>query len=115
MKFLSEAEKAALSAALGIADGDMVFFAAAPWEKACAILGRIRLDVATLLQARGKLTLRPDDWKFLWVIDFPLMSFDEEKKSYVATHHPFTAPVPRTPHSSSQTPGRCAASITTSF
>jgi len=32
--------------------------------------------------------------KFLWVVDFPLMSYDEDRKSYVATHHPFTAPVP---------------------
>src|ERR1700722_8056197 len=71
VKFLSEAERAALAAGLGIADGDMVFFAAAPWEKACAILGRIRLDAAALLQARGKLSIRSDDWKFLWVVDFP--------------------------------------------
>jgi len=78
---------------LGIADGDIVFFAAAPWEKACAILGRIRLECATLLQKRGKLTIRPDDWKFLWVVDFPLMTFDEAEKRYLATHHPFTAPV----------------------
>jgi aspartyl-tRNA synthetase len=94
VKFMSDAEKAALTSSLQIADGDMVFFAAAPWEKACAILGRIRLEVAALLQKRGKLTLRPDDWKFLWVVDFPLMSYDEDRKSYVATHHPFTAPVP---------------------
>jgi aspartyl-tRNA synthetase len=94
VKFLSEAEKAALAPSLGIADGDMVFFAAAPWEKACAILGRIRLELAALLQKRGKLELRADDWKFLWVVDFPLMSYDEEHKAYVATHHPFTAPVP---------------------
>jgi aspartyl-tRNA synthetase len=93
VKFLSDAEKAALAAALEIADNDMVFFAAAPWEKACAILGRIRLEAAALLQKRGKLVLRSDDWKFLWVVDFPLMSYDEEQKSYVATHHPFTAPV----------------------
>ena len=93
VKFLSDAEKAALSGELGIADGDMVFFAAAPWEKACAILGRIRLEAAALLQKRGKLALRPDDWKFLWVVDFPLMTYDEDQKSYVATHHPFTAPV----------------------
>ncbi len=93
VKFLSEPEKAALAGALGVEDGDMIFFAAAPWEKACAILGRIRLEVAVLLQKRGKLTVRPDDWKFLWVVDFPLMSYDEEQKSYVATHHPFTAPV----------------------
>ena len=93
VKFLSEPEKAALAGAFGVEDGDMIFFAAAPWEKACAILGRIRLEVAVLLQKRGKLTVRPDDWKFLWVVDFPLMSYDEEQKSYVATHHPFTAPV----------------------
>jgi aspartyl-tRNA synthetase len=94
VKFFSEAEKAALGAALGIAEGDMIFFAAAPWEKACAILGRIRLEVAALLQSRGRLEVRADDWRFLWVVDFPLMSFDEEQKRYVATHHPFTAPVP---------------------
>jgi aspartyl-tRNA synthetase len=94
VKFFSDAEKAALTASLGVADGDMVFFAAAPWDKACAILGRIRLEAAALLQSRGKLKLRPDDWKFLWVVDFPLMSFDEAEKRYVATHHPFTAPVP---------------------
>jgi len=94
VKFFSEAEKAALTERLGIAEGDIVFFAAAPWEKACAILGRIRLDAAALLQKRGRLTIRPDDWQFLWVIDFPLMSFDEEQNRYLATHHPFTAPVP---------------------
>ncbi len=94
VKFFSDAEKAALTAQLNIADGDIVFFAAAPWEKACAILGRLRLEAAALLQKRGKLALRMDDWKFLWVIDFPLMSHDEVENRYVATHHPFTAPVP---------------------
>jgi aspartyl-tRNA synthetase len=94
VKFFSDAEKATLTQQLGIAEGDIVFFAAAPWEKACAILGRIRLEAAALLQKRGKLTIRADDWKFLWVIDFPLMSYDEERGGYAATHHPFTAPVP---------------------
>jgi len=94
VKFLSDSEKAALAATLEVADGDMVFFAAAAWEKACAILGRIRLEAAALLQKRGKLSIRADDWKFLWVVNFPLMTYDEEQKTYVATHHPFTAPVP---------------------
>ncbi len=93
VKFFSDAEKAELTAKLGIAEGDIVFFAAAPWEKACAILGRLRLEAAQLLVKRGKLTIRHDDWKFLWVIDFPLMSYDEAENRYVATHHPFTAPV----------------------
>ena len=93
VKFFSDAEKAELTAKLKMEEGDIVFFAAAPWEKACAILGRLRLESAALLQKRGKLTVRHDDWKFLWVIDFPLMSYDEAENRYVATHHPFTAPV----------------------
>lgn len=98
VKFFSEVEKAALKEQLQIEDGDMIFFAAAGWEKACAILGRIRLEAAGLLQKRGKLTVRADDWKFLWVVDFPLMSYDEAENRYVATHHPFTAPVAEDAH-----------------
>lgn len=98
VKFFSDAEKAALTTQLGIEDGDMVFFAAASWDKACAILGRVRLDAAQLLVKRGKLTIRADDWKFLWVIEFPLMTYDEDAKRYLATHHPFTAPVPEDLH-----------------
>ena len=94
VKFFSDAEKAVLTQQLGLAEGDMVFFAAAPWEKACAILGRIRLECSALLQKRGKLTVPANQWNFLWVVDFPLMSYDEEKNQYVATHHPFTSPVP---------------------
>ena len=93
VKFFSEAEKAELTARLGIADGDIIFFAAAPWDRACAILGRTRLEAAQLLVKRGRMTIRADQWNFLWVVDFPLMSYDEEHKRYVATHHPFTAPV----------------------
>jgi aspartyl-tRNA synthetase len=94
VKFFSDAEKAELTAKLKMEEGDIVFFAAAPWEKACAILGRLRLEAAQLLVKRGKLAIRHEDWKFLWVIDFPLMSHDEAENRYVATHHPFTAPVP---------------------
>jgi aspartyl-tRNA synthetase len=93
VKFFTEAEKAELTQRLGIADGDIIFFAAAPWEKACAILGRIRLECAALLQKRGQLSIPADQWNFLWVVDFPLMTYDEETKRFVATHHPFTAPV----------------------
>ena len=94
VKFFSAEEKAALTQRLGIEEGDAILFAAAPWEKACAILGRIRLEVAALLQKRAKLDLRPDDWKFLWVVDFPLMTYDEAEKRFLSTHHPFTSPVP---------------------
>jgi len=94
LKFLSEDEQKALREKLSIEDGDIVFFAATKWEQACAILGRVRLDCAKLLQARGKLDIPANLFKFLWVIEFPLMLFDEEQGRYVSAHHPFTAPVP---------------------
>jgi aspartyl-tRNA synthetase len=93
MKFFTDAEKAALAESLKVEEGDIIFFAAGPWEKACAILGRVRQDCAVLLQKRGKLVIPADQWNFLWVVDFPLMSFDEERGGYAATHHPFTSPV----------------------
>lgn len=94
LKFLSEEEKAALETKLNIEDGDMVFFAAEKWEKACSILGRVRTDSAKLLEGRGRLEIPADKFNFLWVTDFPLMSFDEDEGRFVATHHPFTSPVP---------------------
>ncbi len=93
LKFFSDAEKEALRERLEIEDGDIVFFAACEWERACTILGRVRLDAAQLLVKRGKLEIDPADYKFLWVIEFPLMLFDEEQGRFVASHHPFTAPV----------------------
>jgi aspartyl-tRNA synthetase len=92
-KFFSEEEKAALKAALKIEDGDIIFFAAAPWEQASNVLGRIRLESAALLKAKGRLSLPTDQYNFLWVIEFPLMLWDEEEKRYISAHHPFTAPV----------------------
>ena len=93
LKFFSETEKAELAKHLKIEEGDIVFFAAAPWDRACAILGRTRLEAAALLEARGRLTIPKNQYNFLWVVDFPLMSYDEAEGRYLATHHPFTSPV----------------------
>jgi aspartyl-tRNA synthetase len=93
LKFLSTTEQEELKEALQVEEGDIVFFAAAEWERACTILGRIRLEAAQLLVARGKLAIAADVFKFLWVVDFPLMSYEADEKRFVATHHPFTAPV----------------------
>jgi len=93
LKFLSDEEKETLKDRLAVEDGDIVFFAAGPWESSCNILGRTRLEAATLLEKRGQVLRDPGDWKFLWVVDFPLMTHDEEEGRYVASHHPFTAPV----------------------
>jgi aspartyl-tRNA synthetase len=93
LKFLSEAEIEGLRELLNVEDGDIIFFAATAWEQACTILGRVRLEAAQLLVKRELLTIDPTDYKFLWVIEFPLMLFDEEANRYVASHHPFTSPV----------------------
>ncbi len=94
VKFFSGGEKAALSERLGIEEGDIVFFAADEWERACTVMGRIRLEAAELLKNKGRLEIPSDRYDFLWVVDFPLVVYEEEAGRYVAAHHPFTAPVP---------------------
>ncbi|MBT6957658.1 MAG: aspartate--tRNA ligase, partial [Opitutae bacterium] len=94
IKFFSDEEKDALKEQLEVEEGDIVFFAAAEWDRACAILGRIRLEAAQLLVKRSKIIIPEDAYNFLWVIEFPLMLFDEEKGEFASTHHPFTSPVP---------------------
>lgn len=98
LKFFSAEELESLRERLEIEDGDLILFAADKWERACSILGRIRLEVSKLLAGRGKVNLRNDDWKFLWVVDFPLMLWDDEAGRYVAAHHPFTSPLPEDIH-----------------
>jgi aspartyl-tRNA synthetase len=93
VKFFSEAEKAALTSKLQIQEGDLILFAADQWLNACEILGKIRLYCADVLKSQGKLTIPTDRFDFLWVVDFPLMSFDKEQNRWYSSHHPFTAPV----------------------
>jgi aspartyl-tRNA synthetase len=93
VKFFSPEERGALQESLGIEEGDLILFAADQWLNACEILGRIRLYCAELLQAEGRLRLDPARFDFLWVTDFPLLSFDKEQNRWYSSHHPFTAPV----------------------
>jgi aspartyl-tRNA synthetase len=93
VKFFSEAEKAALTQKLEIQEGDLILFAADQWLNACEILGRIRLYCAEVLKGQGKLNIPTTRFDFLWVIDFPLLSFDKEQNRWYSSHHPFTAPV----------------------
>jgi aspartyl-tRNA synthetase len=93
VRFFSEAEKAALTSKLAIAEGDLILFAADQWLTACEILGKIRLYCADVLKGQGKLVVPADRFDFLWVIDFPLLSFDKEQNRWYSSHHPFTAPV----------------------
>jgi aspartyl-tRNA synthetase len=93
VKFFNDAEKAALTKKLAIEEGDLILFAADQWLTACEILGKIRLYCADVLKAQGKLVIPPDQFEFLWVVDFPLLSFDKEQNRWYSSHHPFTAPV----------------------
>lgn len=88
VKFFSDEEKSALASRLQIGEGDLILFGADTWETACAVLGRIRLKVAELLE----LVRDSKDLKFLWVTDFPLLAFDPAEQKWVAMHHPFTRP-----------------------
>jgi len=88
VKFFSETEKAALSERLKIEEGDLILFAADAWESACTVLGRIRLQVAEILQ----LIRDPNELNFLWVVDFPLLGWSAEEQKWNAVHHPFTRP-----------------------
>lgn len=92
-KFFTDAEKSALIERLQIEEGDLILFAADQWLNACEILGLIRIYNAGLLQAKGLLKLDPFDFRFLWVIEFPLLAFDKEMNRWYSSHHPFTAPV----------------------
>ena len=93
VRFFSDAEKAALTSKLAIEEGDLILFAADQWLTACEILGKIRLYCAEVLKGQGKLSVPADRFDFLWVIDFPLLSFDKEQNRWYSSHHPFTAPV----------------------
>jgi aspartyl-tRNA synthetase len=93
VKFFSDAEKKALIEKLKIEEGDLILFGADKREAVWEVLGRLRLVVADILKKTGKLTVPDEQWNFLWVVDFPLISYNPESKRHVATHHPFTSPV----------------------
>lgn len=88
VKFFSPAEREALRARLSIEEGDLVLFGADTLDTVCEVLGRVRLRAAELLGIRHD----PQRLDFLWVIDFPLLAWNEEERKWNAVHHPFTRP-----------------------
>lgn len=86
-KFFTEGELAALAERLEAKVGDLLFFCADQADVVAAVLGNLRLKLG---RERG---LIPDNtFAFLWVTDFPLLTYDEEEGRFVANHHPFTMP-----------------------
>lgn len=87
-KFFGEVEQKALVEKMNGEEGDIIFFYAGTWEDACNILGKVRLEIASMMQlTKGSTALN-----FLWVVDFPLLAYSPEDQSWVAVHHPFTRP-----------------------
>ncbi len=88
-KYLSDAERAAATAASELKTGDTLLMVAGLPEKVRPVLGDIRLQLA------AKFGLdKSDELKFLWVVDFPMFDYSAEDKRMVSVNHPFTAPNP---------------------
>ena len=87
VKYLKDQEKTAMIERLGLLDGDVVFIMADARNKVNDIMGRFRLYLGEKYDLIAK-----DQFKFLWIVDFPLFEYSDEDKRYVARHHPFTSP-----------------------
>ncbi len=87
-KFMTDEELAAIVERLEGKSGDLLFFAADKNAIVYSVLGALRLELA-----KQQDLLKKDDYRFLWVVEFPLLEYDEDEKRYVAMHHPFTMPM----------------------
>ncbi|GAB6081296.1 aspartate--tRNA ligase [Desulfuromonas carbonis] len=87
-KFFSADELAAINQRLGAELGDLLLFGADSYKVVNESLGRLRGHLGHKLGLAKK-----DDYRFVWVTDFPLLEWDAEARRHVAVHHPFTAPM----------------------
>ncbi len=86
-KFLSEAELEAIRSEMGANPGDLVLFAVGERLASCEVLGGMRNHMANVLE------IPREGHDFLWVVNFPLFHWDEERGAYAAEHQPFTQPI----------------------
>jgi aspartyl-tRNA synthetase len=84
--------------------GDLLVLAAGPPESASKLLGQLRLNVA-----RKENLLKPDDFRFLWVVDFPMFEWIEDEQRWEFMHHPFTSPLESDARLLETDPGRARA------
>jgi aspartyl-tRNA synthetase len=88
-KFYSEERLKAIADAANAKAGDLVLILAGTEERTRKAISELRLEMAERLGLRKK-----DEFKLVWVLDFPLFEYDEEGNRWVARHHPFTSPKP---------------------
>lgn len=103
-KFMTEEEMAALVQAMGGENGDLLLFAADKNKVVWDVLGALRLELARQMELLDK-----NDYKFLWVTEFPLLEWSEEQNRYTAMHHPFTMPMEEDLEYIDSEPGRVRA------
>ncbi len=104
VKFFNEAEIAALTERLGAEEGDLLLFSADKKKVVADVLGNLRLKIGRQLGL-----IDDSKFKYAWVVDFPLLGYDEEAKRYVAEHHPFTRPNEEDVHFFDTDPGQIRA------
>jgi aspartyl-tRNA synthetase len=88
-KFYSQEDLMSWTNRINAVPGDLMLLLAGPKKKTLSALSELRLEMGNRLGLRNR-----DNFKPLWVIDFPLLEWDEESKRFFAMHHPFTSPVP---------------------
>ncbi len=103
-KFMTEDETKKLMEAMGAESGDLLLFAADKNKVVWAVLGALRLELAKQMELLDK-----DEYKFLWVTEFPLLEWSEEENRFMAMHHPFTMPMEEDLEFIDSDPGRVRA------
>lgn len=103
-KFFTPEELSAWAAKCGAEAGDLIFIIAGDRTRSLSALNDLRLEMGDRLGLRDKNVFRP-----LWVIDFPLLEWDEETERFYAMHHPFTSPKPEDIALLDSDPGRVRA------
>jgi aspartyl-tRNA synthetase len=88
-KFYSQEQLKEIATACHAKPGDLILILAGAEERTRKAISELRLEMAKRLGFR-----KDDEFKMLWVIDFPLFEYDEENNRWVARHHPFTSPKP---------------------
>lgn len=103
-KFYDQADLAQWAQITGANPGDMILVLSGNADKTRTQLSALRMEMATRLGLR-----KPEEFAPLWVVDFPLLEFDEENGRYHAMHHPFTSPKPEDMHLLETDPGKIRA------
>jgi aspartyl-tRNA synthetase len=103
-KFYSTDDLKKWADTLNAKPGDLVLILAGDKKKTLTALSELRLEIGNRLGLRKK-----DIFKPLWVVDFPLLEWDDEAKRFFAMHHPFTSPIPEDMHLMETDPGRVRA------